>query len=106
MAIVSDVMKYFDTHQGIIVYLADLVEALGIDENQARIGVNNLRHKDDFYKTHIETVVRGNAWRFCPNNAPKKKADNRQVFEEIGKTKDGSLILESEEGTLYKATEL
>jgi len=48
----------------------------------------------------ITCVVRGRSWRYAP--AEKGK----QLFEEIGRAKDGRVVIQDDEGNLFVATPL
>lgn len=106
--------KHFNAHPGSIVSLDDLRDATGGNGQTIQAYVNKLRR----LMPTIEVINIGHLWRYMPSKAaPEVKSQHtvlvptdtkakRRLFEEIGAAKDGSLILEAETGTLYRATEL
>lgn len=103
------IMQYFEQRPGVNVYLKDLMVDLGEkDAKRVQTGITNLSRETGF---PIEIVQRGQIYRYSPFAIGGKEAKDARrsgrIFEEIGQSKkDGSLILESEDGTLYRATEL
>lgn len=115
----ADVLKYFTDHPGKIVYCDELCKEF----NTIRANIQTLMNRiiKDGQAPGVRVIQGGNAWQFDPYSAthPVKepetpKADNpktekakaKQLFELLGSAKDGSLILESEDGSLYRASEL
>lgn len=49
----------------------------------------------------LETIIRGRSWRYLP-----EKQNDRRVFEEIGVTKEGRVVIQDNEGTLWLAEQL
>ena len=97
-------MTYFKKHPGETVYLAEIQEALGeTDPRRVQSGILNAIREE---AAPIENVTRGQSWIYRPNGVPAPRK-NQDLFVHIGTSaKDGSLILESESGALYRATEI
>lgn len=99
-------MAYFAAHPGEVVYLPALAQALGESAERCQQGIANLvnpnRGTPDL---PLQVVVRGQAWKHTPDGAPEAEP-SRRLFEAIGASKDGSLILECEDGKFYRAVEL
>lgn len=104
-AIKNRLMEYMGKHMGETVYVSDVSKDLGVTEEQVRGAFGSIRfaHGDSF---PIETVIPARAWVHRPQGKdPAKPTDT--LFKLIGgPTKDGSFILEREDGTLYMAKEI
>ncbi len=101
----NDLMEYLSKRPGQTVYAKDAAADLGASENQIRAAIPNIRqaHGDDF---PITTEIPARAWMYRPKGTEEKpKGDT--LFKLIGgPTKDGSFILERDDGTLYQAKEM
>jgi hypothetical protein len=109
-------LAYLDKRIGQVVTLDDLQrEFTDLDANKIRYGINNLRNSPveesggfDM-KTSLQTVARGNAWTWRPvqaANATPPAGVPKRCFEEIGPTKSGELLIQADDGTIWKAVEL
>lgn len=99
-------MQYFEEHAEKTVYLSDIMDALGESlDRRVQQGVNNLIHADVMTGV-IERIVAGQAWVYRPNARYVNAKNDKRIFAEVGKTKDGGLILEADDETLWKATQL
>jgi len=94
----AKVYETLDKQRGLTVYREDMARDLGVNSNAIIQAVNTLRRNGH---TEIEVVMRGNAWRI---GADKKT--QHALYEQIGVTKSGDLILQDEEGQLYRAREI
>ena len=88
--------------------VADLAELLGFTLTQVSNAVIHLRDKG----IRIEIPMRG-VYRYVPGAAPTVKTatalvvpKSKLLFEELGRTKSGDVIVEGEDGSLYKLVEL
>lgn len=99
------VLKHFDQFPGINVHLAEILE--GSDRKYPEIVIQNAINamkRDGF---NIETVVSGRTWRYKPTvSKPEPAPSAKRMFEEIGTARDGSVIIQDEQGAIYKAVEL
>lgn len=101
------VLKELTTHPGEVIYRDDIAKNHNLTPNQVSSAMWALTNQSGGLGDKIETVVRGRSWTYWPNgqaskrNAPK----GRRVFEEVGPAKIG-VILECEDGTLWKAEQL
>lgn len=114
------VLEYLMNHPGLVVYRRQIVEATGLDESQVRNAILNLRNRTG---ENIEVVMHGASWIWRPRpgvdygmgptpaatepTAPVSAAPaQRRVFEQIGTTRSGDLVIQCEQGNLYRAIEL
>lgn len=104
----AKIMAVFIKRPGQVIWLSEIQEATG-ETNQRRVqaAVGAMGREG----VGIETHTRGQAWIYRPQTAPDSrppaaKARDGRMFEAIGPAKDGSMIIESEDGTLWRATEL
>lgn len=99
----ADVMSYFEKRPGQTVYLKDMAAELKLKEDSVQSSIGHMVRQDIL---PLEIVVRGQAWRYKPGEAKAAKAAARPLYELLGTAKDGALILEAEDGGLWRATEL
>lgn len=99
--VAARVLQYLSERPGSTVWITELAGTLNIEQRQVAQAVYYLATTKS---QPIETVMNGNAWTYAPNKAQTKPS--RPLFEQIGVTKDGVLVLEDESGTLYRATEM
>lgn len=97
VSIAATVMNYLDRHMGMRVYTATMAEELGMTKDQVTGAIYRLLQRKDFPVTRIAEGV----------YEVRPKSSSKRIFEELGRSKkDGTLIIEADDGTLYKATEL
>lgn len=104
MSNVSKVMKYMSDRPGQTVYVESMVEDLEMEARKVQQTINNARNDHKDFGESVEIVVRGSAWCYVPNASTKKSG--KRMFEEVGVTRDGSVLLECEDGGFYRAVEL
>lgn len=101
------VLKYLDTHVGETVFLADMATALKFKPSQIQSVMTRMNADP---QEDLEIVSRGQAWRYRGHyteaEVPSTTANDPRLFDEIGVTRDGALIIQDVEGRLYRATEL
>lgn len=112
MSIRQGIIAYFDRHVGQIVNIDDIVNELGLELRQAQGNIANIRNSDNGpldWKASIQVVTHGRQYLY----RPVPKADpatslvrTKRCFEEIGPTKDGSVLIQADDGTIWKAVEL
>lgn len=106
------IMAAFLKRPGQLLWLSEVMDASG-ETNARRVqSALSAMARDGSYGITVHT--RGQAWTYRPAGqtptpttppAPPRARDGR-MFEAIGPAKDGSLIIESETGTLWRAIEL
>lgn len=105
-------LKYLVEHPGVELFRSEIVEATGLTEQQVRVGMSNLRGADKLgAREALETVISGQVWRWHPNKAQAELAEakaptTKRVFGEVGTTREGDLILQADDSSLWRATEL
>lgn len=103
MQVAPIIMKEFTDRPGQVVYLSELMERLGPHARKASVqNAVRIMAQDGF----LEVKVHGNAWVYNPNGTEKKRVVQHRVFEEVGPVKDGAIIVECEDGTLWRATQM
>lgn len=99
------VLKYIEDARGANVYVGDMARDLNALEGSIQNAINDLRKSIP----QLQVVIPGRSWRWVANaEAPKTEAaaKEKRMFEEIGTTKSGDLLIKDTEGTIYTATEL
>lgn len=113
MSIKSDLLSYLQANTGKVVRLEELVKALNLTPRQVQSNLSNLRADttNTAYdmRLSVRVVAHGQQWLFEPvmrETAPATPPVGKLCFESVGSTKDGSLIIQCEDGTLWKAVAL
>ncbi len=104
-SVISRVLKYVEQSVGVTVNAHDIAEELNLSIKQT----NNAMARLPELNPGIIRVGRGLYRYEGPEVAAKKAEENStgQLFELVGTTKKGKLILQSDDGhTLYVAQEL
>lgn len=97
-------LEYFTKHIGEILNTNDIAKDLKVADKQVKGAVNTLLGQGH----DIDSVSRGNAfiYRGLKQEIKPSKPTSRRMFEEIGMTKSGALVIQDTEGNLYKAVEI
>ena len=97
-------IRYLDSKAGQRVYADSIAVDLNEPVERVRAGINNLQRElgypIDTFSTGVYDVRAGG---LPPKGRPHR---SDRIFQEVGTTKDGGLVIESEDGKLYRATEL
>ena len=103
-------LKYLTTHPGTELFRTEIATETGLTEAQVRTGMANLRRADKSGAAEaLETVISGQVWRWHPNKAKAEEAlakPSERLYREVGKTREGDSILQADDGSLWRATEL
>lgn len=108
-------ISYFRQHPGIDVYADDIMNALGETKERVMGGMTNImnpnqRNSEAVREFAQHTEKRGTGvWRYRPPNilqGSERERPSKRLFTEVGSTKDGSLVLECEDGKLFMAEEM
>lgn len=99
------VLEYLHQRPGEEVFLNDMrlaAKEAGRDwnETQIRTAMSNLMASS--FGTGVNVVVRSRSWRYSPNGGSAGKL----LFEEIGRARDGRVVIQDDEGNLFVATPL
>lgn len=91
----------FASTPGLVLYARDLADEFGVDVRVIQVTMANIRreHPGDGIVVHIPAQ----AWVFQPDNVPNGSS---RMFEQLAVTKSGELIVQDEQGVLYRAAEL
>lgn len=126
------VMNHFTRCVGEEVSVASLVKATGATAKQVRTAINGIRSDHGFKRIDfpIEIIERGEVWFYDPETKVQVKEYNRNakgqtevyeetpaveaeeasdtpdMFEFVGMTKDGDMVVRDGEGILYKTEQL
>lgn len=103
------VLRYITEHPGLIVTANEIAEALGITEYQAKTAMYTLRTMNPELRETIVVITPGGSWKYLPNSKAAKSLDvkkPKRIFEELQVTKAGTVLVQSEDGTLYLLKEL
>lgn len=107
-------LTYLDRHVGQIVSLGDIVAATGLTPSQVQSNLSNIRNArtDTGFDmaASLSVVTAGQQWIWRPVPSIPKPANatppGKRMFEEVGTTRDGAIILQCEQGKIFKAVEL
>lgn len=105
--IMAEVLRHLSHNEGLICYQADVAQVLGISVTQVQQAVSYLSKKPE---VNIVTLTPG-AYRF--KSTPKEVVavssngkSSSTLFEKIGASKTGKIVLQDEDGELYVAEKL
>jgi len=99
----ADVLKYIEGGAGEIVYLKDMLNDLGINRaSTVQAAIKKLMETIP----QIEVAIPGRAWTWHQNGAIAQEDSGKRLFEEIGTSKTGALIIQDADGNLYRAEAL
>lgn len=91
--------EHLERSPGTVFYLKDLVDALEATEVGIQQAASRAVRDSDAYKVHINA----RAWVYAPKGVT---SGAKRVFEELAVAKDGTILIQDEHGSIYRATEL
>lgn len=116
VSIIGDITQYLSNREGQYCHVAEMSKELNYTYTQIRCAINSKRYEDEDWGSRIAIITRGSTWMWKQSNheneasIPLNGTSNEKVksssFEQIGITKTGNLILQDENGNLYRASEL
>lgn len=99
------ILQYLEAHEGDQVYLERMAAAIGATRKQTQQAVSNLR--EDLPDIPIRVIVAGNVWVYDRAwRQPDAVKPTRRMFEEIGPTKSGDILIQDQDGAIYRAVEM
>jgi|SRR4051812_15365863 hypothetical protein len=99
------IIDFLTEHANINVTLTEIMQVTGLTKSQVQNGIGTLKNRNNL---NIETKLAGQVWIYSPVNpatTSEEKVVTPQVFELVGNAKAG-LIIQDEDGKLYRAEEL
>ncbi|QNJ57718.1 hypothetical protein SEA_KEANU_113 [Streptomyces phage Keanu] len=96
------VLAALNNHRGLDVPVGTLVAETGLTEAQVQTSVRNLINRE---KLPITVVVKAQVWRYEAANQVKPKEEGDTLFELIGKTKSGVLIVRGNQSDILYTLE-
>ena len=109
-AIASIVYEYMRSHPGEALYLSAIAKELDRDAASISTALGRFAAMDD---TPIERVTGPNGpvrglymWRVGGKQTAEPAKPGKALYEYVGTIRDGSVIVQSENGQLFKMTEL
>lgn len=94
------VLKYVESHPGVTVYCDDIARDLDANRSSVQSAVRGLQER----VPQISTVISGKAWRWDAN--AKAANPGKRMFEELTTTRAGVILVQDEDGNVYKLEEL
>lgn len=109
-AVRAAVLTFFEKNPGMAIYVEDLVKDTGYTRTQIQASIYNLI-KSGLYD--LTSEAHGQIWRYrgLKRESPRyseenKRSNGRRLFEEVGSTKKGTIVIQDEKGNLFEANEL
>lgn len=96
------VLRAIEKGAGSTVYIDDISKDYDLDPHSVRNGVRGLIDSGNF--PQLEVAVAGRAWRWNANAS--KASKGKRMFEELTTTKAGVILVQDEDGNVYKLEEL
>lgn len=108
MSIIGDVTTYFETHENKACSIKQMSNELGYTERQIRASIANKKFENGEWASHLTVLVSGQVYKWHPESVSVTESSKQKtnLYEQIGTTKNGDLILQDEDGVLFRATEL
>lgn len=97
----GEVLRYLEKNVRLNVYAGDIASDLNLTEKQVKSAVYSLKERKG---QPIEVVAQG-VWRYDPSAKSVSKTTST-LFELIGQTKQGKVVLQDEDGNLYVGEKL
>ena len=103
--ITAKLRERFERAPGVVLYSKDLAEEFGCEERLIQQSVANIRRE---HNGQPLVHITARAWVFQPGAELKAEPiPSRRVFEELGvNKKTGEIVIQDDEGVLYRATEM
>lgn len=95
----AQVMQYLESHPGKTLHLGDMAADLNLTNMQVSTAISFIRRDGSLHE--VEQVGKG-IYRYRPTNGKPSS----ELYEKVGVTKTGALVIQDENGRLYKAEEL
>lgn len=107
-AIHDKLLDYFQQHPNETLSVTRIAKETGEPHKRIQSWVTSVRNRNmDLGGGRMEIVMRGRIYRYVTGgDAVGSGPGGKRMFQEVGTTKEGDVILECEDGTLYKAAEL
>jgi hypothetical protein len=91
---------------GQVVFIKDIEAETGLTETQIRTAINHMVSRNTGGMASVEVMQRGRMWRWKGPNSKTENSDNGSLFEYLARTKSGTIIVQDENGNVYRMTEL
>lgn len=113
MSITSDVIQYFEKHADKSVSVNDIIHATKYSRQQVITAISNKKHESSEFSNRLTRVGAG-IYKYKSdtmialerNSLKHNTSSSGNMYEQIGITKNGDLILQDEDGNLFRAQEL
>ncbi len=99
----ASILDFLAQRRNQVVTVTEMMHELKLDKRQIQGNITHIRKRTS---VTIETVIAGQAWMLKDGPQESAKSNGRMMFEEIGPSKAGVLVLQNTDGKLYKAEEL
>lgn len=126
--IAEKLLRYITDRPGVVLHKNDIAAELGLTPKQVSDNVYRLRERSGI-GDDIQVCIRAASWRYIPSRnaitptprrsnesacddpVPTKRRRRRRggkpmIFEEVGETHDGKVIVRDESNVLYRLEEL
>lgn len=96
----AKLLEHFTKHPGQTLFLHDMSDEIGVMDGQVQASMSYLIRQN--FLPGLEVVTRGHSWTYKPNGAK----GSRRLFEELATAKNGDLVLQDSDGSLWRARPL
>ena len=94
------VLEYLTKNADVHVYVHDICRNTNLNKQSVLSAISRIKAKHP----NLETISAGNQWIWRSKVADEKKG--KRLFEELAQTRSGEVLVQDEEGAIYKLTEL
>lgn len=129
-SVLQPVLQYLGRKPGQAIYVSELAAETNLKEDQIKSAISTARSRNPEIFRRVKVIVPGFAWEYSPKStsaddppttaadrirepAPAAKAVVRKqsrpkgrLFEFLAEAKDGALVIQEEDGTLWRATQI
>ena len=98
-------IAYFLDNPNIEINARDLKSEFNISDQQLSSSISYIRNQDwNGARVKLQTIVPGTLWMWHQNGADK--SESRPLYEHLATTRTGDILVQDEDGAVYKLTEL
>lgn len=100
--VTGPLLEYLNEHQNMTVTVGELVKAIDHNRNAIQKGMAGIASA---HPERCEIVAAGNCWVWH-STTTEKTIGKGTVFEYLAETKSGTILVQSDDGTVYRLAEL
>lgn len=96
----AKVLQYLDANRGQRVFLSAIANEVNEPPRRVQQAISHIRAQHNY---PIKTIVKGHTWEIAPGISTSSPEDNSVKYTEITSLRSGAVLLERQDGALFKA---